>query len=64
MIEMEQQRRRDGAETARAIRAFLATYDGRVSTWQVAMRIRQRLHSDLYRREREYPEWVDYGGEG
>jgi predicted component of type VI protein secretion system len=63
-MQQQPQRHRDGAETARAIRAFLATYDGRVTTWQVAMRIRERLHSELYRREREhYPEWIDHGGE-
>ena len=61
---MEQQHR-GGAETARAIRAFLATRDDRVATWQVAMRIRERLHSELYRREREQcPAWIDHGGEG
>jgi hypothetical protein len=55
---------RSGAETAQAIRAFLATHDGRVATWQVVMQIRERLHSELYRREREvYPEFVDLGGE-
>ena len=60
---MEQHR--DGAETAQAIRAFLATYDDRVATWQIAMRIRERVHSEQYRRERErYSEWVDHGGEG
>ena len=54
-----------GAETARAIRAFLATYDASdASDRQVATRIRERLHSELYRREREqYTEWVDLGGE-
>jgi hypothetical protein len=30
----------------------------------IAVRIRMRLHSELYRREREhYPEWIDVGGE-
>jgi hypothetical protein len=23
-----------------------------------------RLYSDLYRQEREHPEWIDVGGEG
>ena len=63
---MMEQQHRGGAETARAIRAFLATYDGcDASDRQIAMRIRARLHSELYRREREqYPEWIDLGGEG
>jgi hypothetical protein len=62
---MAAQRRGDDA-SAQAIRAFLATYDGRdASDRQIALRIRERLHSELYRREREhYPEWVDLGGEG
>jgi hypothetical protein len=55
-----------GAETARVIRAFLATYDSRAAAdRQVAYRIRERAHSEIYFRERKrYPEWVDYGGEG
>ena len=54
-----------GAETARVIRAFLATYDGHdASDRRVASHIRERLHGELYRREREqYPEWIDQGGE-
>lgn len=61
---MTEQEKRRGAETAQAIRAFLATYDGRAATWEVAIRIRERLNSELYRREREhYPEWIDHGGE-
>ena len=61
---MEQQRR-SGAETAQAIRAFLSTYEASdASDRQIAARIRARLHSELYRRERElYPEWIDHGGE-
>ena len=60
------QERHDASETARMIRSFIATYDARdASDRQVAMRIRERLHSELYRRERElYPQWVDLGGEG
>ncbi len=55
---------RDGGETAQAIRGFIAAYDGRASDQQVAARIRERLHRELYRREREqYSEWIDYGGE-
>ena len=57
---------RGGTEAARVFRAFLATYDASdASDRQVATRIRERLHSELYRRERErYPEWIDLGGEG
>lgn len=57
---------RDGEEAAREIRAFLASYDGRdASDREIAAQIRARLHSELYRREREhYPEWIDHGGEG
>jgi len=57
---------RTGEEAARTIRAFLATYDARdASDRQVALRIRERLNSELYRRERElYPEYIDLGGEG
>ena len=57
---------RSGAETAQVIRAFLSTYDARdASDREIAARIRMRLHSELYRRERErYPEWIDHGGEG
>ena len=56
---------RGGVETARAIRAFLSTYEASdASDRQIALRIRERLHSELYRREREqYPEYVDLGGE-
>jgi hypothetical protein len=54
----------DPSETAQAIRAFLSTYDARdAADRQIAWQIRQRLHSELYRREREAPEWVDVGGE-
>ena len=62
---MEQQHR-GGAETAQAIRAYLSTYEASdASDRQIAMRIRARLHSELYRREREhYPQWIDHGGEG
>lgn len=62
---MEQQQHRGGAETAQAIRTFLATYDASdLSDRQIAMRIRERLLSEQYRRERDrYPEWIDLGGE-
>jgi len=59
------ERQREGAETAQAIRAFLTTYAGRDACRQVLLWIRARLHSELYRREREhFAEWVDHGGEG
>ena len=63
---MMEQSHRDGAQTAQAIRVFLSTYDASdVSDRQIAMRIRERLHRELYRRERElYPQWIDLGGEG
>jgi hypothetical protein len=52
--------------TAQAIRAFLASYDARdVSDREIAYRIRERLHSEIYRRERLlHAEWIDLGGEG
>ena len=55
-----------GLETAHAIRTFIAAYDARDATdREIAAHIRQLLHSELYRREREiYPEWIDLGGEG
>ena len=55
-----------GAETARAIRVFLATYDRRdASDQEIVFRIRARVHSKLYRYEREQcAEWIDLGGEG
>jgi hypothetical protein len=48
-----------------AIRDFIATYDGCDSSdRRIRMRILERLHAELYRREREHcPEWVDVGGE-
>ena len=63
---MNEPRHDRGAETARAIRAFLATYDrGDASDQEVVFRIRERVHSENYRRERKhYPEWIDLGGEG
>ena len=55
-----------GAKTAQAIRAFLSAYEARgASDRQIAFRIRELLHSEIYRRERKrYPEWIDLGGEG
>ena len=63
---MTEKPHRGSAETVRVIRAFLATYDvSDASDRQVAIQIRGRLHSELYRREREQcPEWIDHGGEG
>lgn len=59
------QGRHDARETARMIRSFIATYDAQsADDRQIAARIRERLHSELYRRERANPEWVDLGGEG
>ena len=52
---------------AAATRVFLRSWhDGRDAIdRQIAARIRERLHSAQYRREREQcSEWVDHGGEG
>jgi hypothetical protein len=53
-------------QAARAFRAFLASYDARdTSDRAVAYRIRERVHSEIYRRERMlHAEWIDIGGEG
>ena len=53
-------------ETARAFRAFLASYDASdAADRAVAYRIRERVHSEIYRRERVlHAEWIDIGGEG
>jgi len=53
------------ADTVRVIRSFVASYDRNdADDRAIAVRIRQVLHSELYRREREiYAEWVDLGGE-
>ena len=57
--------RRNGSETARTIRAFLASSDGRAACRALTMRVREQLHSKLYRYEREQcAEWIDFGGEG
>ena len=55
-----------GDQTTQAIRAFLASYDASdVADREVAYRLRERLHGEICRREREqYPEWIVYGGEG
>ena len=54
------------ASTPELIRDFIATYDRNDPTdrW-IAARLLERLHGELYRREREHgPEWIDMGGEG
>ena len=55
----------DAAESAQAIRAFLSAHDASdASDRQVVLRIRELVHGEQYRREREqYHEWVDFGGE-
>ncbi len=62
---LEHARASAAANTVRAIRDFVASYDRYdADDRAIAVRIRQVLHSELYRREREiYPEWVDLGGE-
>jgi hypothetical protein len=53
------------ALTLEIVQDFIATYDRTNPTdrW-IAKRLTERLHGELYRREREvYPEWVDVGGE-
>jgi hypothetical protein len=51
--------------TVQEIRDFIAVYDpSDAFDRQYAAQIRQRLNSELYRRERDrYPEWIDLGGE-
>lgn len=61
MIQPSHQR---GEKTARMIRAFISSYDGSGEDRQIASQIKEKLHSELYRREREhYSEWIDHGGE-
>ncbi len=57
---------RDAAETAQAIRDFIAVYDrSDPEDRAIAAQVRDLLQRELYRREREhYAEWVDVGGEG
>jgi hypothetical protein len=54
------------SETAELFRAFFAAYDARSThDRQLALRIREQVHRELYRREREqFPEWVDLGEGG
>jgi hypothetical protein len=53
------------ALTLEVVQDFIATYDRTDPTdrW-IAKRLSERLHGEMYRREREvYPQWVDQGGE-
>ncbi len=51
--------------TYQQISAFLATHDrSDPEARRLVARIAERVHGEIYRREREtYPEWVDHGGE-
>jgi len=55
-------------ETGKAICAILMAHsphfpEGFVR--QVLYRVSERVHGEVYRREREhYPEWIDHGGQG
>lgn len=50
--------------SAQMLRSFRAVCGGRSFERQVAVRIREALRSEIYRRERDqYPEWIDLGGE-
>lgn len=59
-----------GDRAARGFRAFLAAYDAsdvsdRAVDPAAAYRMRERAHSEIYRRERVlHAAWVDIGGEG
>jgi hypothetical protein len=55
----------NGAETVQTLRAFLATYDrSDAADRQIVTQIREQVHRELYRREREIcPELIDFGGE-
>lgn len=55
----------DPGITPEMVRDFIATYDPRDPVDRhLRVRLLERLHGELYRRERErYPEWVDVGGE-
>lgn len=64
MIEGQNNAQDNAARTTQLIRNFISTYDVRdVDDRQLALRIRSRLHRELYRRERAHPEWIDIGGE-
>lgn len=64
MIEKQDSAQDNAARTTQMIRNFISMYDVRsVDDRQLALRIRSRLHSELYRRERAHAEWIDIGGE-
>ncbi len=52
--------------TPQVVQAFIDSYDHTDPTdRQIAKRLSEHLHGELYRREREtYPQWIDLGGEG
>jgi hypothetical protein len=53
------------ALTPEIVQVFIDTYDRTDPTdrW-IAKRLTERLHGEMYRREREvYPQWIDQGGE-
>lgn len=56
----------DASNTARTIRAYLASHDASDPVDREAVfRIRARSYREQYRLERKiYPEWIDLGGEG
>lgn len=48
--------------TPQIVQEFIDSYDP-TDRW-IRARLVERLHGEIYRREREiYPEWVDQGGE-
>jgi hypothetical protein len=61
----EWQQRSGGSEMMRMIRVVSKPSHAGLAAEQSFELIRARLHSELYRREREhYPEYIDHGGEG
>ena len=56
---IEQSRGTDPAQVVRRSDALLRSYLAKA-----AFQIREKLHSEQYRREREkFPQWIDVGGE-
>ena len=57
---------RSRLEIMRDVEDFVRAYDrNSAEDHAIAGRLRERLYSELYRRERDkYPEWVDLGGDG
>ena len=53
------------AASAQVFRDFLAAHDAHdPGDRQAVARIRERVHAEVYRRERElFPEYIDHGGE-